>query len=219
MFCIRTSPNPDTRQSALQVLARCVVFNPDFILQNSITIFTFMGSHLLKVDSRHSFQVACQALDVLVPAIKTACQTKSDRTGSKLQTACLGVLTTFIDACLDIPAHRLTEFLVRLITCLGEKEYLWFAALLMVKKDKANGERKVVELFCQMGALNGIEALVRLLVNTRSESGQLRKMFGLKAERKDEESAKEKPDDWDLLRFRALQVGTSVLSSSNFKVS
>ena len=146
MFCIRTSPNPDTRHTALQVLARCVIFNPDFILQNSITIFTFMGSHLLKVDSKHSFQVACQALDVIVPAIKTACQTQSGRSATKLQTASLGVLTTFIDACLDIPAHRLTEFLVRLIRCLGEKEYLWFAALLIARKDKASGERRVVEL-------------------------------------------------------------------------
>ena len=74
VHCIRTSPSRDTRQTALQVLARCAVSNPDFILQNSITIFTFMGSHLLKVDSKHSFQVACQALEVIVPAIKTACQ-------------------------------------------------------------------------------------------------------------------------------------------------
>ena len=216
MFCIRTSPNPDTRHTALQVLARCVIFNPDFILQNSITIFTFMGSHLLKVDSKHSFQVACQALDVIVPAIKTACQTQSGRSATKLQTASLGVLTTFIDACLDIPAHRLTEFLVRLIRCLGEKEYLWFAALLIARKDKASGERRVVELLCQMGALTGVEATVRLLVNTRGDSPQLRKMFGIKAERKEDDQAREKPDDWDVLRFRALQLAASVLSSSGF---
>ena len=218
VFCIRTNPNPDTRHTALQVLARCVIFNPDFILQNSITIFTFMGSHLLRVDSRHSFQVACQALDVIVPAIRTACQAApAARSGAKLQTASLGVLTTFIDACLDIPAHRLTEFLVRLIRCLGEREYLWFAALLIVRKDKTSGERKVVELLCQMGALNGVEALVRLLVNTRGDTPQLRKMFGVKAERKEDAAAKEKPDDWDLVRFRALQVVTSVLTAASFR--
>ena len=153
------------------------------------------------MDSGHSFQVACQALDVIVPAIKTACEAQSGKSGSKLQSTCIGVLTTFIDACLDISAHRLTEFLVRLIKCLGEREYLWFAALLIVKKDKANGERKVVELICRMGAMNGIEALVRVLVNSRGDSQQLRKMFGVKTERKDDLSAKEKPDDWDLLRF------------------
>jgi hypothetical protein len=44
VHCIRTSPSSDTRQTALHVLARCAVSNPDFIQQNSITIFTFMGS-------------------------------------------------------------------------------------------------------------------------------------------------------------------------------
>ena len=217
VHCIRSCPNPDTRQSALQVLARCVVFNPDFILQNSITIFTFMGSHLLKVDSLHSFHVACQALDVIVPAIKGACE-KLGKAG-KLQTASLGVLTTFVDACLDIPAHRLIEFLVRLITCLGDSEYLWISAILIVRKDKFNGERKVRELFGQFGALKGVEALVRILVNTRGDSNQLRKMFGVKTDRRDDQSALEKPDDWDLLRFRSLQIISSVLTSSSFQTS
>ena len=112
VHCIRTSPSRDTRQTALQVLARCAVSNPDFILQNSITIFTFMGSHLLKVDSKHSFQVACQALEVIIPAIKTACQAPGK--AHQLQATCLGVLTTFVDASMDIPTHRLTEFMVRL---------------------------------------------------------------------------------------------------------
>ena len=52
--------------SKLRVPARFAVSNPDFILQNSITILTFIGSHLLKVDSKHS-------LEVIVPAIKNAC--------------------------------------------------------------------------------------------------------------------------------------------------
>jgi len=214
VHCIRTSPSPDTRQTALQVLARCAVSNPDFILQNSITIFTFMGSHLLKVDSKHSFQVACQALEVIVPAIKTACQAPGK--AHQLQATCLGVLTTFVDASLDIPAHRLTEFLVRLINCLGDSEHLWIAALLLVRKDKAGGERRVVELFSQLEVERGLEALLRLLVNTRSDGPHLRKMFGVGLERREEEAV-EKPDEWDVLRLRALQVVTQVLSATSFK--
>merc|ERR1719481_626116 len=116
VFCIRTSPNPDTRNTALQVLARCAVSNPDFILQNSITIFTFMGSHLLQVDSRRSFQVACEALDVLVPAIKSSCMASNKK--GNIASNCLSVLTTFVDASKDIPSHRLTEFMMRLVKCL-----------------------------------------------------------------------------------------------------
>jgi len=214
VHCIRTCPSPDTRHAALQVLARCAVANPDFILQNSITIFTFMGSHLLKVDSKHSFQVACQALEVIIPAIKTACQAPGK--AHQLQATCLGVLTTFVDASMDIPTHRLTEFMVRLINCLGDREHLWVAALLLVRKDKAGGERRVVELFSQLDVTRGLEALLRLLVNTRSDGPHLRKMFGVGMERREEE-ATEKPDEWDVLRLRALQVVTQVLCASSFK--
>ena len=214
VHCIRTCPSPDTRHAALQVLARCAVANPDFILQNSITIFTFMGSHLLKVDSKHSFQVACQALEVIIPAIKTACQAPGK--AHQLQATCLGVLTTFVDASMDIPTHRLTEFLVRLINCLGDREHLWVAALLLVRKDKAGGERRVVELFSQLDVARGLEALLRLLVNTRSDGPHLRKMFGVRMERREEE-ATEKPDEWDVLRLRALQIVSQVLCASSFK--
>jgi len=214
VHCIRTSPSPDTRQAALQVLARCAVANPDFILQNSITIFTFMGSHLLKVDSKHSFQVACQALEVIIPAIKSACEAPGK--AHQLQATCLGVLTTFVDASMDIPTHRLTEFMVRLINCLGDREHLWIATLLLVRKDKTGGEKRVVELFSQLEVSRGLEALLRLLVNTRGDAPHLRKMFGVGMERREEE-ASEKPDEWDVLRLRALQIVSQVLCASSFK--
>ena len=75
--CLRNSPSPDTRQTALKILASTALAKPDFILHNrfnffilnilknislSLTIFTFMGSHLLQVDSKRSFQVyECKA--------------------------------------------------------------------------------------------------------------------------------------------------------------
>ena len=37
-------------------VARCAVSNPDFILQNTITIFNFMGFHLLKVELCRSLE-------------------------------------------------------------------------------------------------------------------------------------------------------------------
>jgi len=210
--CIRTSPNPDTRQTALRILARCALANPDFILHNSITIFTFMGSHLLKVDSRRSFQVACEALEVLVPAMKAACEAPGRQ--GRLAGSCLGVLTTFVDSSKDIPTHRLAEFLVRLVACLGAADYLWVAALLLARKERRGGERSVTELFCRFEPGQAVEALLRLLVNTRADTQQLRKMFGVEVDRKEEE---EKPDDWDVLRLRALQLTNSILGDKLFK--
>lgn len=54
----------------------------------------------------------------------------------------------------------------------------------MVRKDKAGGERRVVELFSQLEVWRGLEALLRLLVNTRSGGPHLRKMFGDRLERR-----------------------------------
>ena len=63
--CIRRCSNPDTKSTALLILAKASgapgCDAAEYVLQNSIQIFTFVGSHfLLKVDSRRSFEVACQ---------------------------------------------------------------------------------------------------------------------------------------------------------------
>ena len=198
----------------------------------SLTIFTFMGSHLLQVDSKRSFQVyeckaefdffhqfaqvACEALEVLVPAMAAAC--KEGNRGSKLAGSCLGLLTTFVDSSRDIPNHRLTEFMVRLVRSLGVRDYLWVAALLLARKER-KGERGAIEMLISFTPSEGVEALLRLMVNTRQDSIQLRKMFGVAGERRESE---ERPDDWDLVRLKALQltatnlqVGFSSLYPSN----
>ena len=208
--CIRTSPNPDTRNTALRVLARCALADPDFILHNSITIFTFMGSHLLQVDSKRSFQVACEALQVLVPAMKTACEAPGRQ--GRLGGSCLGVLTTFVDSSKDIPGHRLTEFMVLLLRSLGQQEYLWVGALLLARRK--GGERWVAEIFCRFPPVEGVEALLRVMVNTRSDTQQLRKMFQVAVDRRQDS---EKPDDWDLARLRALQLTTGILQDKAFR--
>ena len=223
VHCVRSCPGPDTRHTALRVLARCAIASPDFILQNSVTIFTFMGSNLLKVDSRHSFQVACQALEVIVPAIQAAC--RAPGRAAQLQSTCLGVLNTFIDASGDIPAHRLSEFLARLVARLGSRDYLWLAALLLVKKERAGGERRAVELVSEAGVEPGLQALLRLLVNTRSDQLAVRRLLGVKQPRREagqgqglgQDGGEEKADDWDVLRLRGLQLTSRVLTTPAFR--
>jgi hypothetical protein len=216
--CIRSCPSPDTRQLALRVLAKCAVTSPDFVLHNSMAIFTFMGSHLLKVDSRHSYQVACEAIEVIVPAIKAASLVSSEgqpqQAARQQATACQGILTTFMDAGLDVPEHRYTEFLVRLVRALDTDNYLWMTLLLAVKTDLRPGkgrtgkgggmhsaaeltQRRMVELVCRFPAATGLGALLRVVLNTREDQPQLRKMFGLRTDRREDG-----PDDWDLLRLR-----------------
>ena len=68
--CIRRCSNPDTKSTALLILAKASgapgCDAAEYVLQNSIQIFTFVGSHfLLKVDSRRSFEVACQVREMV----------------------------------------------------------------------------------------------------------------------------------------------------------
>ena len=43
--------------------------NAEYILHNSIQLFTFVGTHFLQMESKSSFDIACTAIDVIVPHI------------------------------------------------------------------------------------------------------------------------------------------------------
>ena len=101
-----------------------------------------------------------------MPAMAAAC--KEGNRGSKLAGSCLGLLTTFVDSSKDIPNHRLTEFMVRLVRSLGERDYLWVAALLLARKER-KGERGAIEMLINFAPSEGLEALLRLMVNTRQD--------------------------------------------------
>ena len=57
VHCIRSSPSPETQQTALLSLARVAVASSGVVLHKSVTIFTFMGPHLFKIDWHWTFQV------------------------------------------------------------------------------------------------------------------------------------------------------------------
>ena len=99
-----------------------------------------------------------------MPAMAAAC--KEGNRGAKLAGSCLGLLTTFVDSSRDIPNHRLTEFMVRLVRSLGVRDYLWVAALLLARKER-KGERGAIEMLTSFAPSEGLEALLRLMVNTR----------------------------------------------------
>lgn len=109
-----------------------------------------------------------------MPAMAAAC--KEGNRGAKLAGSCLGLLTTFVDSSRDIPNHRLTEFMVRLVRSLGVRDYLWVAALLLARKER-KGERGAIEMLISFTPSEGLEALLRLMVNTRQEDLRLTFLF------------------------------------------
>lgn len=102
------------------MLARCAMNSPEFVLQNSMIIFTFMGSHLLRMNSKHSYKIACEAI--------LYCSTQIKR-----QKTSLDIHNSFINAETDVTEHRYTEFIYKLVRALGIDTYLWIAMVLSVK--------------------------------------------------------------------------------------
>ena len=56
--CIRSTVNPDTQRRALLVLSYGAKLDPQIVLHNIMTIFTFMGTSLLRRDDAYSFQAS-----------------------------------------------------------------------------------------------------------------------------------------------------------------
>ena len=104
---------------------------------------------IFQVEARSSFDVACQAIDIIIPHIKS--RAGLELTGNKraekepaaavavdedrLKQTCLTVVRTFVDASSDMAPHRFRTFMNKLITNLDENEYLSIFSLLYLKAD------------------------------------------------------------------------------------
>ncbi|XP_040574972.1 uncharacterized protein l(2)k09022 [Lepeophtheirus salmonis] len=215
VHCIRNSRIPNTKSTALLILAKSSACNPDYVLHNSIPIFTFMGNHFVKMDSRHSFDVACQAIEIIIPHIQKVCDSDSE----KLRSTTVKIITTFADAADDLPSHRFKTFLHKLLVLLGENEYLWIFAMQLLSKtiyQKAKRAHevqiKLMDLFESFNVLTQLETIIRIAVNTKQNTSKLRSILALKEE-KDEDKAS---NEFDLLKLKGLIFVTHLLTSRVF---
>ena len=155
--CIRTCKTPDTKATALLILAKqaSCASSAEYVMHNSIPIFTFMGSHFLKIEAKSSFDVACQAIDIIIPHIQRACLEKEKAAKVKhnlLRQTSLSIVNTFVDASSDMPPHRFKTFMSQLVKNLSSSafqtpfiqqnakgnqtdNYLWIVTLLLLKVD------------------------------------------------------------------------------------
>jgi hypothetical protein len=157
--CIRTCKTPDTKATALLILAKqaSCASSAEYVMHNSIPIFTFMGNHFLKIEAKSSFDVACHAIDIIIPHIQRACLEKEKENKGKqnlLRETSLSIINTFVDASSDMPPHRFKTFMSQLVrnlsstafqispagqdTNIEEKKsenYLWIVTLLLLKMD------------------------------------------------------------------------------------
>ncbi|KAK6179629.1 hypothetical protein SNE40_011943 [Patella caerulea] len=137
--CIRTSDNPQTHHQALLVLTIAAKIQPEQLLHNVMSVFTFMGANILRQDNAYSFHVISQILENVIPVITTACEEKSKASKSPKKTKnkpemIIGmILRIFVDAYPHIPEHRKLMLFSKLVNIVGEKQYLWHCILLFIE--------------------------------------------------------------------------------------
>ncbi|XP_050309116.1 HEAT repeat-containing protein 1 [Anthonomus grandis grandis] len=103
--CIRASQNPQTHYYALLVLSHAAKFIPNEVLNHIMTVFTFMGTTLVRHDDAYSFDIISKLIDGIVPVLVD---------GNHVTT--LGdVLRVFVDALLDVPEHRRAPLYLKLL--------------------------------------------------------------------------------------------------------
>ena len=112
-------------------------------MHNSIPIFTFMGNHFLKIEAKSSFDVACQAIDIIIPHIQRACLEKEKENKGKqnlLRETSLSIINTFVDASSDMPPHRFKTFMSQLVRNLSSTAFQISPAVQHTDIDKEKSE-------------------------------------------------------------------------------
>lgn len=132
--CIRSSVSPDTHRRAMLILSLVADIFPDVVLQNMMSIFTFMGTSLLRRDDSYSFQVIHQTIQNIVPVL-IKCESGSEELKFKLANVC----QVFFDAFPDLPEHRRLPLFIQLASTIGVKENLWILLGLMADSHVMRG--------------------------------------------------------------------------------
>ncbi|KRT82326.1 hypothetical protein AMK59_3389, partial [Oryctes borbonicus] len=130
--CIRTSPNPQTHHHALLVLAYTANFAPKQVLHHMISIFTFVGSSMLRHDDAYSFQIITKIIDTIIPIL----------VDDNSLAGIVHVIRVFVDAVPDVPEHRRMTLYQNLLEKLGANDSLYLFVLLMLEVDILDSEKE-----------------------------------------------------------------------------
>lgn len=126
--------NPQTSHHALQLLSEVARLFPEQAVKHAMTVFTFMGDSVVRQDSNHSFQVIDQVRLSSVVFCSLYWQTISAIVPVILQHPSMiaPLLTLFVNALPNIPAHRRERLFGHLITTM-QSRFLPAVLLLLIQ--------------------------------------------------------------------------------------
>ncbi|XP_071954262.1 HEAT repeat-containing protein 1-like [Antedon mediterranea] len=138
--CVRASDNPQTQNHALLFLGTLAKLFSERVLHNIMSIFTFMGAHLLRQDDNYSFQVIQRTIQTIIPTLVKANDSKTSEGAltSESDSNVAMVLRVFVDALPHVPEHRQMMLFTELITTLGHERYLWMLVVLLLTNQVEN---------------------------------------------------------------------------------
>uniref|UniRef100_A0A8C0DRX7 HEAT repeat-containing protein 1 n=1 Tax=Balaenoptera musculus TaxID=9771 RepID=A0A8C0DRX7_BALMU len=132
--CIRVSEMPQTHHHALLLLGTVAGIFPDKVLHNIMSIFTFMGANVMRLDDTYSFQVINKTVKMVIPALMQSDGGTSAEVTRSVEDIVVKIINVFVDALPHVPEHRRLPVLVQLVDTLGAERFLWVLLLLLFEQ-------------------------------------------------------------------------------------
>uniref|UniRef100_A0A8C6E6N7 HEAT repeat-containing protein 1 n=1 Tax=Moschus moschiferus TaxID=68415 RepID=A0A8C6E6N7_MOSMO len=132
--CIRVSEMPQTHHHALLLLGTVAGIFPDKVLHNIMSIFTFMGANVMRLDDTYSFQVINKTVKMVIPALIQSDGGDSAEVTRNVEDIVVKIINVFVDALPHVPEHRRLPILVQLVDTLGAERFLWVLLVLLFEQ-------------------------------------------------------------------------------------
>ncbi|XP_004372851.1 HEAT repeat-containing protein 1 isoform X1 [Trichechus manatus latirostris] len=177
--CIRLSEMPQTHHHALLLLGTVAGIFPDKVLHNIMSIFTFMGANVMRLDDTYSFQVINKTVKMVIPALIQSDGGDSVEVTRNIEEIVVKIISVFVDALPHVPEHRRLPILVQLVDTLGAEKFLWVLLLLFFEQyvtktvlAAAYGEKDAVleadtefwiSVCCEFSVQHQIQSLMNIL--------------------------------------------------------
>lgn len=130
--CIKESENPQTHHHSLLLLAQLALMTPDQVLNDMMTIFTFVGTTLIRQDDSYSFQIIAKIIENVVPTLAS---------GKRGDDDVIPILKIFASIVLQVPDHRRLMLYVKLLSTLNVDKYLWMFIGLVLESQVTNHQK------------------------------------------------------------------------------
>lgn len=155
--CIRTTMNPQVRNSALLLVSALAKVCPESILLSIMPIFTFMGASVLRQDDEFSAYVVKQTMESVIPRLVQSLHERKD--GPLVGVSEL--LLNFVAAYEHIPPQRRLDLFASLVNKVGPGDYLF--ALIAILLDKYPSNRSVKHFATELTGRYSVETRLHMV--------------------------------------------------------